>query len=363
MANEILTIIGTYTRDMPNTDAKSEGIYIYKLDPETGALTYHSKATGIDNPSFLAVAPSRRFLYSVNEVMEKDGKKVGGVSAFALDPQAGELSFLNDQSSEGSGPCHLVVDATESYVLAANYGGGSVCVLPIQSDGRLGAATDFIQHEGSSVNPKRQEAAHAHSINLDPGNRYAYVPDLGMDQVVIYDFDLESGKLKPSAQPFVKAAPGAGPRHFDFHPNGKFAYVINELGNTVTAYRFKEADGSLSEIESVSTLPEDFDGHNTTADIHVHPSGKFLYGSNRGHDSVAILAVDQSTGKLTPSGHEWTQGRTPRNFGIDPTGKVLLAANQDTGNIATYFIDGESGGLTPTGHTAEVPKPVCIKML
>ncbi|MEM7129709.1 MAG: lactonase family protein [Chloroflexota bacterium] len=363
MSTEILTIIGTYTKSMPFVEAKSEGIYVYKLNLETGELTYQSKATGIDNPAFLAISPSQKYLYSVNEVMERDGKKVGGVSAFQLDTEAGELSFLNTESSEGPGPCHLMVDATEKYVLAANYGGGSVCVLPIQPDGSVGPATDFIQHQGSSVNPNRQEAAHAHSINVDASNRYAYVPDLGMDKVVIYDLNVEAGKLTPNAQAFIEAAPGVGPRHFDFHPNGRFAYVINELGNSVTGYVFDESTGSLTEISTAPTLPDDFDGNNTTADIHVHPSGKFLYGSNRGHDSIAIFTVDETTGELTPAGHEWTQGKTPRNFGIDPTGKLLLAANQDTGSIATYFIDQESGGLTPTGHVADVPTPVCIKMI
>lgn len=362
MTSEILTYVGTYTRSLPHVQAKSEGIYVYRLNLASGELTFQAKATGIDNPAFLALAPSNKFLFSVNEVMTRNGSKVGGVSAFAVHADSGELSFINDQSSEGPGPCHLTVDASEQYVLAANYAGGSVCVLPIQADGSLGPATDFVQHEGGSgVNPARQEAAHAHSINVDPGNRFAYVPDLGMDMVVIYDLDLANGKLKPNQQPFMETAPGAGPRHFDFHPNGKFAYIINELGNSVTACKFNSDTGSLTEIHSVTTLPGSFEASNTTADIHVHPSGKFVYGSNRGHDSIAVFACDESTGQLDPKGHFSTQGKTPRNFNIDPSGKILLAANQDTGTIASYFIDQSDGSLTPTGVVADVPTPVCIK--
>lgn len=364
MTSNILTYIGTYTRNMPFVEAQSEGIYVYRLNTETGELTHQSTVPGLENPSFLAISPSRKYLYAVSEMAEKDGKKTGGVTAFSRDMQTGDLTYLNEQVSGGSAPCHLIVDASERHVLAANYTGGSVCVMPIQEDGSLGEMCEFIQHEGAShVNPARQEKAHAHSINLDSSNRFAYVPDLGMDKVVIYDFSADSGKLSPNAQPHIESAPGAGPRHFDFHPNGRIAYAINELGNTITAYNFDSQSGALSEIHSVPTLPADFDGENTTADIHVHPSGKFVYGSNRGHHSIAIFSVDETTGELTPQGHTSTQGETPRNFGIDPSGKLLLAANQDSSSVATYFIDQESGALTPTGVVASVPTPVCIKML
>lgn len=364
MSTELLTYIGTYTRSMPFVEAKSEGVYIYRLNVMTGQLTHQSTVPGLQNPSFLALSPSRKFLYSVNEIDDKDGQKSGGVTAFARDLETGELTYLNDQISGGAAPCHLIVDSTEKFVLAANYTGGSVCVMPIQPDGSLGEMCEFIQHEGASmVNPQRQEKAHAHSINLDNSNRFAYVPDLGLDKVMIYNFDNATGKLKPNMQPFIDMAPGAGPRHFDFHPNGKVAYVINELGNTITACSFDSETGNLSELHSVPTLPSGFDDENTTADIHVHPSGKFVYGSNRGHNSIASFKVDQKTGKLTAIGHTSTQGETPRNFGIDPSGQILLAANQDTSSIATYFIDQTSGTLAPTGFVTNVPTPVCIKML
>lgn len=364
MSTEFLTYIGTYTARESSLGYNSEGIYVYRLNIETGELTHQSTVPGVKNPSFLALSPSKKYLYAVSELAEINGEKSGGITAFARNEETGELTYLNEQISGGAAPCHLMVDATESFVLAANYTGGSVCVVPIQGDGSLGERCEFIQHEGPSmVNPQRQEKAHAHSINLDSSNSFAYVPDLGMDKVVIYDFDANTGALTPNAQPFIASAPGAGPRHFDFHPNGKFAYAINELGNTITAYNFDSQSGSLSEIHSVPTLPADFDGQNTTADIHVHQSGKFAYGSNRGHHSIAVYAVDEATGKLTPQGHVSTQGETPRNFGIDPTGTILLAANQDTSNIATYFIDQGNGALTPTGVVVDVPTPVCIKMV
>lgn len=356
---EIITIFGTYTKSLPHVDAKSEGIYVYKLNTETGALTHQLTTTGIDNPAFLTIAPSQQFLYSVN----REGGDTGGVSAFSLDPATGAMVFINEQVRTNGGPCHVMVDATERYLYAANYGEGSVEVWPIEDDGSLGSASDFHQHEGSSVNKARQEAAHAHSINLDPGNRFAYVPDLGMDKVMIYNLDLDKGKLIPNEQPFIETTPGAGPRHLDFHPNGKVLYVINELGNTVTAYNFDAESGHLSDFQTVPTLPADWDGENTTADIHVHLNGKFVYGSNRGHDSIAVYAVDEATGKLTAQGHVSTQGKTPRNFGIDPTGKVLIVANQDTSNAATYFIDQQTGALTPTGVVVDVPTSVCIKMI
>ncbi len=234
-------------------------------------------------------------------------------------------------------------------------------MLPIQEDGQLAPASDAIQHEGSSVHPRRQTGPHAHSANLDPTNRFAFVPDLGMDKVMIYKLDIAAGKLVAGEQPWAEVAPGAGPRHFTFHPNMLYAYVINEIGSTITAFAYDMANGKLTEVQTVPTLPEDFDGESTTADIHVHPSGKFLYGSNRGHDSIAIFEVDEATGKLTPIGHESTQGKSPRNFGLDPTGTFLLAANQNSDTIVSFRIDTATGKLTPTGHVTNVPSPVCVK--
>ena len=245
----------------------------------------------------------------------------------------------------------------------ANYGGGSVTAFLIGADGRLSEASDFVQHQGSSVNPQRQMEPHAHAIMIDPGNRYAFSPDLGLDKVLIYQLDAKNGTLTPNTQPWVRVQPGAGPRHFDFHPNKQYAYVINEIDSTFTAFRYDASAGTLTEFQTIPTLPDDFDGTSHCADIHVHPSGKFLYGSNRGHDSIAICAIDEETGMLSSIGHESTQGQAPRNFGLNPEGTFLFAANQQTDTVVTFAIDAETGELNATGDVAEVPTPVCLKML
>jgi 6-phosphogluconolactonase len=354
---ETLVYIGTYTTK------GSEGIYIYRLDLSSGDLTYVGKATGIDNPSYLALHPDRRYLYAVNETEEFAGQPGGAVSAFAIDPQTGALTYLNQQASHGAAPCQLSVDQTGKFVLVANYTSGNASVLPIQADGRLGEATHIIQHQGSSINPRRQAGPHAHSINLDPANHYVFVADLGLDKVMIYRLDLNQGKLVPNESPSAQVKAGAGPRHFTFHPGGRYAYVINELDSTVTAFSYDSTSGALEALQTVSTLPPDFEGTSHCADIHITPSGQFLYGSNRGHDSIVIFAIDQGTGKLSYVGHEPTQGRTPRNFALDPTGAFLLAANQNSDTIVTFRIDPQTGQLTTTGHVTNVPTPVCIKMM
>ena len=347
--------VGTYTR------AESRGIYQFDLDPASGATQQVHLAAETVNPSFLAVHPSKRFLYAVGEIGNYHGKKTGAVNSFSVDPHSGKLTLLNQQPSGGAGPCHLVVDAKGKNVLVANYGGGSVAVLPINDDGRLGKATSVIQHEGSSVNPQRQQGPHAHSINLDAANRFAFAADLGLDKVLIYRFDPLHGKLTPHGEASV--APGSGPRHFAFHPSGKFAYVINELASTVTAFRYDGRAGRLETVQTISTLPQDFEGENWTAEVQVHPSGRFVYGSNRGHDSIAIFSVDPATGRLTAVGHESTRGQTPRNFGIDPDGSLLLAANQNSDTIVLFRIDAKTGRLKMTGKPIDVPAPVCIKFV
>jgi 6-phosphogluconolactonase len=342
-----LVYVGTYT------SGRSEGIYLYTLDG-SGALHFNKLQAGVDEPSFLAISPKEHYLYAVNETTQ------GTVSAFAIDPQTGELSYLNRQPSYGS-PCHLTVDKAGQYVLVANYGGGSVCVLPIL-EGQLGEATSFVQHEGSSIDPERQNAPHAHSVVLDAANRFAFSADLGLDKIMVYKFDVTRGKLRPHDEPWVQLSAGAGPRHFTFHPNGRYAYVINELNSTVTAFNYDPTRGTLSEANTVSTLPEGFTGENSCADVHVHPSGRFIYGSNRGHDSIVVFEIDERTGRLSYVDHAPTLGKTPRNFAIHPSGTFLLAANQDTDNVVTFRID-ESGRLTPTGHLTEVPTPVCLKII
>jgi len=311
----------------------------------------------------LAWHPSRSVLYAVNEVGEFEGQRTGAVAAFAIERESGLLTLLNRQSSRGSGPCHITVDASSRYVFVANYGSGSVAMLPIRDDGSLEAASDFHQHEGSSVDQGRQEGPHAHSVTVDPGNRYVLAADLGLDQILIYEIDHERGRLIPNpAQPFAAIRPGAGPRHFAFHPNGSFGYVINELDNTVTAFVYDQRQGTLREIQHISTLPEGYSGTSYCADIHVHPNGRFLYGSNRGHDSIVVFAVGED-GRLALVQHEPTQGSFPRNFALDPSGNFLYVANQNTNSIVPFRIASETGRLSPTGRVYEAPKPVCIQFV
>jgi 6-phosphogluconolactonase len=352
---QLLVYVGTYT------SGKSEGIYLYRLNLVSGELKHLATTKGVKDPSFVALAPSRRYLYAVNEVEEFAGKKSGAVSAFAVDQRTGELRLLNQQPSLGGAPCYVVVDQTGKFVLVANYVGGNVAVLPVRSDGSLGEATDVKQDLGSSINTERQEGPHAHCIVLDPGNRFAYTCDLGIDKIMIFRFDSRRGKLIPSTAPFVQVKPGAGPRHLTFHPSGKFAYVINEMHATVTAFAHDRAQGNLKEVQTVPTLPTDFTGENTSADIHVSPDGRFLYCSNRGHDSIAAFKINPLNGKLTFTAHESTGGKTPRNFAIDPTGAFLLVANQHSDNIVTFRRDPKTGRLSATGQVAEVPSPVCLK--
>jgi len=352
---QLLVYIGTYTK------TEEQGIHWLKLEMATGKLTAMGKLAGQKNPSFLAIHPNKKFLYAVNEIGNYKGEKAGGVSAYSIDPKTGALTFLNQQSSKGGAPCHLVVDATGRNVLVANYTGGSVASLPISRKGRLRKASSFIQHKGSSVLKPRQAAPHGHSINVSPGNKFAVAADLGLDKVLVYGFNAKGGKLTPVG--FTKVAPGAGPRHFAFHPNGKFAYVVNEITLTVTAFGWDEAKGKLSELQTITTLPVERGKGMSTAEVQVHPSGKFLYGSNRGHNTIAVFSIDGKTGKLKAIQHQSTLGKTPRNFGIDPTGKFLIAANQSSGDVFTFHINQDTGELKPTSHSVKVPMPVCVKFL
>jgi len=352
---ELLVYIGTYTK------TEEQGIHWLKLDMGTGKLTAVGKLSGQKNPSFLAIHPNKKFLYAVNEIGNYKGEKAGGVSAYSIDQKTGALTFINQQSSKGGAPCHLVLDATGRNVLVANYTGGSVASLPVSRKGRLRQASSFIQHTGSSLLKPRQAAPHGHSINVSPGNKFAVAADLGLDKVLVYGFDPKGGKMTPAG--FAKVAPGSGPRHFAFHPNGMFAYVINEITLTVTAFSWDEMKGKLEEIQTITTLPVERGKGMSTAEVQVHPSGKFLYGSNRGHNTIAVFSIDQKTGKLSAVQHQSTLGKTPRNFGIDPTGKFLIAANQSSGDIFTFLIDRDTGELKPTGHSIKVPMPVCVKFL
>jgi len=351
-----LAYIGTYT-----TKTQSKGIYAYRFDGATGKLSAMGVAAESADPSFLTVHPGGKYLYAVNEIGNFNGEKSGAASAYAIDRKTGKLTLLNQVASRGAGPCHISLDKTGKYVLVANYDSGTVAVFPVQSDGQLGKYTAFEKHIGSGVNKERQEGPHAHWIATSPDNRFLLTADLGIDRILISKFHLADGAFtrnKPNSG--VKLKSGAGPRHAAFHPGGKFFYVTSELNSTVTAYSYDAKGGALHELQVISTLPKDFSGENDAAEIAVHPSGKFLYVSNRGRDSIAVFAMDPLKGKLTPVADIATQGKTPRNFAIDPTGRYLLAANQNSNSVVVFKIDLITGGLILTNQAVEVAAPVCI---
>jgi 6-phosphogluconolactonase len=351
-----IVYIGTYTQ------RGSQGIYLYQFDADSGSMVALGCAGGVENPSFVQVAPSKRYLYATDEVGNFQGTTGGGVSSFRVDRASGTLTLLNHQPSHGAAPCHVSVTPDERFALVANYTSGSVAALPIREDGSLGPATDVVQHPGSGPNAQRQERAHAHSITPDRAGRYAYVADLGLDKIMVYRLD-PSGKLIPHQDPCVRFHPGAGPRHLDFHPSAPYAYVINELDSTVTTCTFDEAAALMRPIQTVSTLPSGFSGENWCADVHVSACGRFLYGSNRGHDSIAIFDIDPNDGTLSPRGHTSTRGHTPRSFALAPDGRFLLAANQDSDSVVVFAVDEATGDLAPTGASLDVPMPVCVRFV
>ncbi len=351
-----LVYVGTYT------DHGSKGIYAYGFDTATGKLASLGLAAETAEPSFLTVDSSGRFLYAVNETDIFNGQPIGAVSAFAIRPETGKLSFLNQVSSRGAAPAHITLDRTGRYALVSNYNAGSVAVFAVLKDGRLGEVTSYVQHKGSSVNPERQKGPHAHAIALSPDNRYAIVADLGLDQLLVYTFDAAKGTLGTNPQ-IVKASPGAGPRHLAFSADGRFLYVINELQSSVAAYSYDATSGALHEMQIISALSKGFRGENTAAEIEIHPSGKFLFASNRGDDSIAVFATESRTGTLTYVERVPTGGKAPRNFAIDPTGSWLLVANQDSDNIVVFRMDQKTGHLKPTGDVLKVPSPVCLKFM
>jgi 6-phosphogluconolactonase len=353
LTGESLVYFGTYT------GAKSQGIYVSRFDSTTGKLNAPELAAEITNPTFLAIALGGNFLYAVSEVDEIGGKPTGAVVAFALDARTGKLTPLNQQNSGGGGPCHIAVDVTGKCLLVANYGGGSIAALPIHADGSLGEAGTTIQHTGSSVDKNRQTAPHAHSIYPSPDNRFALNCDLGLDKVFAYRLDPAAAKLSDANPPFATVAPGSGPRHLVFSADGKFVYVINEMGGTITVFSYDKATAAMTEIQTISTLPKDFTGTPSCAEIILHPSGKFLYGSNRVHESIALFSVDQKTGKLTFVEHQPVLGHKPRHFTTDPSGKWLIAENQDSDSIILFSIDTDTGKLKPTGQTLSLGSPVC----
>jgi 6-phosphogluconolactonase len=348
--DDVLVYFGTYT------DTTSKGIYVSRLNRDTGALSTPELAAESRNPSFLAASRDGRFLYAVNEV-EK-----GAASAFAIDKQSSRLTPLNQQPTGGADPAHLSIDRDGRTVLVANYTGGSVAAFPIGPDGRLGALTSFVQHTGHSVNPDRQTSPHAHQVLSDPRNRFVYVADLGLDKIMIYKFDPAAHTLAAAAPGSAAVKPGAGPRHLTFDAVGRNVYVINELDCTITAFRHDAGTGALTEFQTISSLPpgEKMRTGFSTAEIRVAPSGRFLYGSNRGHDSISVFAIDPFNGKLTYVANTPAGGKTPRGFDITPGGEFLVAGHQNSNSVAVFRVDRQTGKLTPAGAPIAVPKPVDV---
>jgi 6-phosphogluconolactonase len=355
-AGAYLVYVGTYT------GPKSKGIYGFWFDPRKGNLNEIGLAADIVNPSFLTLSPDQKYFYAVSE-LGNDRRTNGFVSGFSIDKGTGTLKLINKVSSAGGGACHLVVDKTQQMLLVANYGSGSVAAFRVKPDGTLSDSTALVQHSGSSVNPRRQKGPHAHAVVLSPDNRFVFVPDLGLDQIKSYRIKPDSGSLTANDPPYVSVKPGSGPRHFTFHPSHHFAYSVNEMGSSVTAFSYDGPKGALKEVQTISTLPEGFDAVNNSAEIAIDKTGRFLYASNRGNDSIAVFGIDGKKGTLSKIQIVPTQGKTPRNFAIDPTGRYLLAANQDSNTIVVFGIDRKSGRLTPTGLTVNAPSPVCIQFV
>ena len=353
---EFYMLLGTYT------SGTSEGVYVYKFNSENG----ESLPVGFvksSNPSFLAVSPDEKYVFAVNENADSTGNG-GRISSFLFNNNTGALSLINQQSSNGNHPCYVTVDKTGKWVITGNYSSGTISVLPVLKNGYVETAVSTIQHTGQSVNTDRQNSPHVHAAVLSPDNKFIFVPDLGIDKLMTYHFDKLTGALRETSPAFVMTKPGSGPRHFEFHPNKKFAYLVEELTGGVSAYRYKAKNGQLHLVQNISTLPPQFLGFAGSADIHVSPDGKFLYASNRGEsNSIAIFVINNKTGMLTSVGHQSTLGKTPRNFNFDPSGNFLLVANQNSDEIVIFKIDKETGLLTDTGKRITVSKPVCIKWI
>jgi 6-phosphogluconolactonase len=349
-----LVYVGTYTEP----PRRGEGIYVFRRDPASGALERLRVVGDVVNPSFLCFDPSHRFLFAVNETREYGGRETGAASSFAIGEDGG-LTYLSKQPTEGGDPCHLITDPSGRCLIVANHESGTVGVLPIRAEGRLAQPSDVRQHRGSGPGPT-QKSPHAHFVALDPAGR-VLVCDKGIDKVMIYRLDAAAGKLIANDPPYGTLHAGAAPRHISFHPSGRYAYVNGEADMTLTAFAYDPATGTMTELHYLSTLPEGADvPRRSTAQCVVHPSGKFVYVSNRGHHSIAIFAIDQATGRISAVGHQPSGGETPRNFQIDPEGRFLYAANQDSHNVVVFAIDQETGKLTPTGHEVEVGSPVCV---
>lgn len=355
-AKEIL-YVGTFS------ERGSQGIYVLQFDRTTGKLTELQTVSGKESPSFLEVHPNGKYLYAVyREGMTKEDKN-GTVIAYSIDQATGKLTKINEQSSEGSGPCHVSLDSKGRFAYVSNYGGGNLAVYPVNKDGSLDKPSDVVQHEGGSVNQNRQTAPHMHSIIPTRNGKFIYASDLGIDKIMIYKVNHKTGKLSAAQSPFIESTPGSGPRHFALHPGGNLAFSAEELSSTIASFKVNKSTGALKQVARVNMLPDDFNGNNSAADIHVSPDGKFVYASNRGHDSLVIYAIDPDSGKLTFAGHEGTRGEHPRNFCIDNKGAYIFVANRDNDNVVVFKRDTASGKLTYTGEEASIPAAVCIQQI
>jgi 6-phosphogluconolactonase len=351
-SDRLLVFVGSYAEE------EGPGIYLYELNEEKEELSLLDQVSGLKNPTFLNVDAARLKLYSIAEGVSDDGQKTGDVAVFAIEPAEGKLQFIKRSRAVDAPTCHIQRDADNRYLLVASYHGGSIGLVGLQKDGNVGGRLDAVQHEGGSVHA-RQDRPHPHSVFFSPDQRYLFVPDLGLDRIRAYTIDPE-GKLRFHGD--TPTQPGAGPRHLAFHPNGKFAFVINEIDSTINSYQYDANAGTLQWIETVPTLPVDAGPiENTCAEISVSEDGRYLYGSNRGHDSIVVYRIDAETGRLTYVEHVSTEGQHPRHFALMPGGRLLLAANRDTNNLVLFRVDPESGKLTFTGKTVNASKPVCVQ--
>lgn len=354
-----LVYIGTFRGET------SKGIYAFRFDSDSGELEPIGLVAAASRPLFLAIHPSRRFLYAVSRPSPVDRQNIGVVLAYAIDSTTGKLTALNSLPSRGIDPAYLSVDQTGENLLVANFGSnsgqGNVAVFPIRQDGSLAAASDFVQFDGKGVHPQRQQGPHSHAINASPDNRFVLVADLGLDKLFVYGFDRRQGKLTPNNPAFATLPPGAGPRHIAFHPSGRFVYVVSEIQSTITAFAYDRRAGTLQELQTIATLPRDFTDASSAAEVQVHPNGNFLYASNRGHDSIGAFAIDRKTGKLTLIEIVPAQGKTPGTFAIDPSGSWLLAANQGSDSLVLFRLDAHTGKLQPTGRSTAVGTPSCVR--
>ncbi|HVU15133.1 MAG TPA: lactonase family protein [Phototrophicaceae bacterium] len=352
-----IVYVGTYTEGWGNPVPRDEGIFVYAFDPSNGSLKFLRTINGVRNPSFLTV--TQDYIFSVNELSEFKG--VFGSGATAINRATGQI--INQQPTHGADSCNIILDPSGRWLFTANYTSGSITVFPVQTNGQLGEAVQVVQDHGHGANPERQEGPHVHCVAFAPDGRYVFASDLGLDQIKIFTLDPSSGQLTPNDPPFAPTKPGAGPRHFLFHPNGRYFYATTELSATVAVFAYDAARGALTPLQTIPTLPADYTGKNLTADIHIASSGRFLYVSNRGHDSIVVYAIDAETGQLTLVEFISADGKTPRNFAFDLTERYLLVAHQDSASLATFHVDQASGKLAPTGERVSLPYPVCVKVV